>query len=419
MANETVHDSTTDDDTLSGGAGADIFAFGRNAGNDVVTNFTNGEDLIDLSAFRLSGFSDLTLTSDSSGVTIDLTEHGGGTILLQGTSLSDLDASDFIFTRLDGGGSRLDDVLQADDDGDRVDGGAGDDSITGGAGSDILLGGAGDDTVAGGEGRDNLHGGEGDDRLHGGGGHDILYGESGDDTLDGGAGTDVLAGHEGDDELHGGEGNDELDGGEGADTLDGGSGDDDMYGGAGADTFVFGNAHGNDGVYDFVAGEDKIDLTGLSDVSGLHDLLITSDEDGVTIDLTEFGGGTIFLEGLSAGDLDADDFIFPDDWVVDGTGDDGLWGGTGADIFVFRAGHGNDTINDFTDGEDVIDLTAFTEITGFADLSIAADGAAAVIDLSTQQGGGTIRLENFDVDDLDADDFRFHEPPQDPAVDGI
>ena len=269
-----------------------------------------------------------------------------------------------------------------------------------------------------------------------------------DDTLIGGAGADILSGYDGDDQLHGGDGNDELYGGDGndelyggdgADTLDGGVGDDDMYGGAGADTFVFGNAHGNDGVYDFVAGEDKIDLTGVSGVSGFHDLRITADEDGVTIDLTEFGGGTIFVEGLSADDLDADDFIFlggghdtivgdrghdtldggaGDDTLIGGAGNDSLWGGTGADTFVFAAGHGNDTIKDFTDGDDAIDLTAFTEITGFSDLTITADGTAAVIDLSAQ-GGGTIRLEDVDVDDLDADDFLFCEPPQEPVVDGI
>ena len=134
-----AHRGTSDDDTLAGGVGQDIFFFGSEGGNDVITDFADGEDLIDLSQFRtVSSLSDLTITSDANGVTIDLTAHGGGTILLQGASVGDLDASDFIFTRLDGGGSRLDDVLQADDDGDRVDGGTGDDSITGGAGWDAL-----------------------------------------------------------------------------------------------------------------------------------------------------------------------------------------------------------------------------------------------------------------------------------------
>ena len=45
------HVSTTEDETLTGAAGADTFVFGRDNGADVVAGFTNGEDLIDLSAF--------------------------------------------------------------------------------------------------------------------------------------------------------------------------------------------------------------------------------------------------------------------------------------------------------------------------------------------------------------------------------
>ena len=58
----------------------------------------HGEDLIDLSQFRtVSSFSDLTITSDANGVTIDLTAHGGGTIRLESGSVNDLDAEDFQF----------------------------------------------------------------------------------------------------------------------------------------------------------------------------------------------------------------------------------------------------------------------------------------------------------------------------------
>ena len=101
----------------------------------------------------------------------------------------------------------------------------------------------------------------------------------------------------------------------------------------------------------------------------------------------------------------------PDETAYDGTsGDDTLRGSWGDDTFIFAAGHGNDTITDFTDGEDAIDLTAISGISGFQDLTIAADGSAAVIDL-TEYGGGTIRLENTDVTDLDTEDFVFSAPP--------
>ena len=158
MPDEATHDGTSGNDTLTGAAGADAFVFGPDHGNDVIADFTNGEDVIDLSAFStIADFSDLTITSDENAVTIHLGAHGGGTILLQGFTIADLDAEDFRFRAvqadpvLDGGGTAGDDVLEADDDGDRLDGGAGDDTLTGGEGADILLGREGDDTLRGGE----------------------------------------------------------------------------------------------------------------------------------------------------------------------------------------------------------------------------------------------------------------------------
>ena len=97
-----------------------------------------------------------------------------------------------------------------------------------------------------------------------------------------------------------------------------------------------------------------------------------------------------------------------DDTLDGGADNDVLYGSSGDDTFVFLAGHGTDTILDFTDGDDRIDLSAFSDITAFSDLTITADGTTAVIDL-TSQGGGTIRLENTAVSDVDdADDFTFH-----------
>ena len=339
MPDENPDGSATDNDTLTGGAGSDTFVFGRDHGDDVITDFVPGEDRIDLSAFSIRGFSQLTITSDDSGVTIDLTADGGGTIRLEGIDLDDLDESHFVFSRLDGGGTSADDVLQADDDGDRVEGGGGDDNITGDAGWDLLYGGTGNDTIAGGAGKDWLEGGEGDDELEGGEGADVLSGGAGNDTLRGGTGADTLAGHEGDDELHGGDGGDWLAGGEGADTIDGGSGDDEMFGDGGADVFVFGPGNGSDTIYDFVDGEDKIDLTAFSGISGFDDLSITSGDDGVTVDLTEHEGGTIFLDGVSRDDLDADDFIFGEPSATDrepppvGDYDDWQYGTDGRDTF--------------------------------------------------------------------------------------
>ena len=76
-----------------------------------------------------------------------------------------------------------------------------------------------------------------------------------------------------------------------------------------------------------------------------------------------------------------------DDTMTGGTGDDTMTGGTGDDTFVFAAGDGSDTITDFTDGEDPIDLSAFSAISGFSDLTINQDGDDTVIDLGAPWRG--------------------------------
>ena len=84
------------DDTLIGGRGSDLFVFGLGNGTDTIIDFSARDDHIDLTEFGLRAFSDLALRSDSTGVRIDLSEHGGGSILLQGSDRDDLDASDFL-----------------------------------------------------------------------------------------------------------------------------------------------------------------------------------------------------------------------------------------------------------------------------------------------------------------------------------
>ena len=84
-------------DRLYGNEGGDTFIFGVGHGDDRILDFTNDEDRIDLSDFSLSGFDELTITSISDSVKIDLTEHGGGTILLQDFDIADLDVNDFLF----------------------------------------------------------------------------------------------------------------------------------------------------------------------------------------------------------------------------------------------------------------------------------------------------------------------------------
>ena len=71
-------------DRLSGGADADVFVFTPGDGDDTITDFTRGEDKIDLSAFSLEEPIDLSMTTNADGVTLNLPGADGGTVLLAG-----------------------------------------------------------------------------------------------------------------------------------------------------------------------------------------------------------------------------------------------------------------------------------------------------------------------------------------------
>ena len=251
---------------------------------------------------------------------------------------------------------------------DALTGTAGADTLNGTAGADTLNGLAGDDTLNGGAGADALNGGPGADtasyldsnvgvlvRLHNA--NAVRYGDAEGDTLTdiehlvGSNHNDILAG-DGEDNL--------LDGGDGDDVLYGGpaGGDDEMYGGNGDDR-IFGGK-GND------------ILTG--------------------------GEGSDYLKGGPGEDT----------FIIDGDDMDVLYGGTEKDTFrFFPSDLGGGSIRDFTDGEDVIDLTEFTGINSIDDLDIISHGDNVRIELSGSDYLTTIFLSDFDINNLDNSDFLF------------
>ena len=101
------------DDTLTGGYGNDTFTFAAGHGNDTITDFAierwpssvhrpgryHGErDVIDLTQIpSISNVFELSLTPDGSNTVIDLTAHGGGTILLEGMEAQNLRFWNFRF----------------------------------------------------------------------------------------------------------------------------------------------------------------------------------------------------------------------------------------------------------------------------------------------------------------------------------
>jgi Ca2+-binding RTX toxin-like protein len=192
----------------------------------------------------------------------------------------------------------------------------------------------------------------------GGNGSGIISGTEKSDALDGRGGDDWLYGNGGKDQLLGGTGNDHLFGGAGRDVLDGQDGDDILDGGPGSDRLIGG------------AGRDIFVVTPVAATGhgGEHD----DDND------------TLHFGGLPGSD------------------------GPGA---------GRDVIEDFTRGEDRIDLTAFH--TSFAALT-GHDGHGhdghghdePAVTLRTEDhdsvltfAGGSVRIEG--IAHLGAHDFIF------------
>jgi Ca2+-binding RTX toxin-like protein len=81
-------------DILSGGSGGDRFVFAAEHGRDVITDFTIGQDQIQL-AFKGASFDDLVLKSLGSDARIIT---GEGSVTLIGVTLADLSADDFLFS---------------------------------------------------------------------------------------------------------------------------------------------------------------------------------------------------------------------------------------------------------------------------------------------------------------------------------
>ncbi len=329
-------------DRLNGGDGADIM--GGGAGSDLLHG-GNGDDVL---------FGNTIVTS------------GGGVVVAAATAIA-TDGADVIF-----GGAGNDQISGGDGD-DMLYGGSGDDTIHGGAGTDLLRGGSGDDTLSDTDGMPTqMYGGSGNDRLSAGDGSDILVGGAGDDQITVTGGTNIIRGGSGDDAITGGSGSDDISGGSGSDLIDGGGGIDTISGGVGRDT-IRGGA-GNDSLM----GDDGNDrLFGDAGADGLIG-----------------GNGNDELSGGSGSDI-----------LVGGAGDDILTGDGGADTFMFQHGFGNDIISDFTDGTDLLDLTALGLFSASQVTGNATDSTVGVTINLTAEGGGWITLLGMTTAQLDASDF--------------
>ncbi len=136
------------------------------------------------------------------------------------------------------------------------------------------------------------------------GGNDYLYGSNGAEYLYAWGGNDLLLGLGGDDTLDGALGDDTLDGGDGNDTLKGSSG---------ADTFVIGKyANTTDTIQDYehYNPNEKIDLSAFSnDYINYSQFSQNMVDESNQVRITLTGNQELVLEGVTAAQLSADNFI--------------------------------------------------------------------------------------------------------------
>ena len=359
-----------------------------------------GGRTITLTLFDTGGTDTIDFHTDTRDQRIDLREEGisdifgarGNLIIARGTVIENYVA---------GSGN---DTVTGNSSPNRLEGRTGNDHLDGRGGNDRLIGGDGADTLDGGAGQDFLDYGtspsgvtvnlgtgtasgghaEGDSFSH----VERIAGSRHDDDLTGDASANLLKGRAGDDRLAGARGDDRLIGGVGDDRLVGGRGDDRLIGGAGADTLLGGSA------------EDVVDYS--------------ASPSGVTVDLATGTASGGHAEGDRIGGVEHvigsehGDHITGDagaNHLTGGGGNDRITGGAGSDRFIFGSGNGDDIIHDFTDAEDLIDLTDF-DLTDFSELTMRSDETGVVIDLSGH-GGGTILLEGVSLATMDETDFLF------------
>ncbi|MEL7347904.1 MAG: CAP domain-containing protein [Pseudomonadota bacterium] len=198
-----------------------------------------------------------------------------------------------------------------------IEAGAGDDDITTGdlddviradTGNDVVRSGDGADTIEAGRGNDTVLSGEGADTVYGEAGADVLKTAGGDDWVDGGADDDTIFAFRGDDTVLGGPGDDVLRGEIGADRLEGGAGEDRLLGGPDRDTFVFRFGFEEDRILDFNPFLELLDFTGHGLVQGLDDLAISQVASNTVITTPE--GGRLVLADVDAARISASDFLF-------------------------------------------------------------------------------------------------------------
>jgi len=390
-------------DTLLGGEGKDrLFAYVANA-KDPIANILDrlegglGDDL-----YEIDSANDLVIENPGEG--LDTLRSWVTFTLGQNVEVLQLLGT---IEALNGFGNGLDNGLTGNAGNNRLEGGDGNDTLTGGLGSDTLVGGSGNDRLFGLVA--NAQNPNDGDRMEGDAGDDLYQVDSTNDvvvenpdsgydrvqcwnsyTLGANVEDLILLGTTGNTFLAGNELNNVLIGNSGINLLSGMGGADSMYGGGGSDSYDVNDV--GDYVIELVGGGtgdvvySRLTSYTLPDnVEGLSMLGISS-RNGTGNSLANTLVGNEFNNRLDGG-IGADSVygLAGADWIAGGAGNDSLIGGTGGDTFVFdttlNATPNVDRISDFNGTPDPVtgeqdhlwlDDAVFTAFTGLSSIAGSA-----------------------------------------------
>ena len=218
-----------------------------------------------------------------------------------------------------------------------------------------------------------------------------LFGHGDADTLNGGYARsgDLLDGGEGDDTLNGLGGFDTLRGGIGADTLNGGGANDYADYSLAVEAVVVDLAAG--GLAGEALGDTFESIEGVNGSTHADRILGNAEAN--------------FLDGLGGAD------------ILEGRGgDDWLTGGAEKDSFAFTTGWGQDTITDFVDGLEVLDMTGVSGLTSYGKITSVEDSVDGAVITYLDS---SITLNGIAASQISAADFKFAAaPPVNQSFDG-
>ena len=432
----------TGNNTLTGNEGKDRFVITQNtiASTDIITDFQQGEDRVQIISDDVFVSSKLSFYSDEENNRTNIYFENGQTITLE--DITDLNINDFlnglgydgnnnnisidnvlgedavffnrfelastkvsqdvieenfltsdnIFTQEDvdsilfnneywkkTGGKKPKNKLHRDT---NFNGSSKDDQMYGSWWSEVIRSGDGHDEILGGDGHDTIYSGTGNDWIDGGSGNDTVYGGDGHDKIYGGKGTDTLYGEDGNDSLFGHDGHDKIYGGQGQDYVVGGAGDDLIV------------VEGYNNQVDGGSGGDTIIL----------ETQATYGSSQINSNVVDAGKGDDYIKGG-----DSSDTIYAsagDDTILDSRGSDKIYLGKGRDMFfanISLSGSSREIV-DFNTAEDKViisDNLSFNAIKNYLSYS----GSDTIFSYN----GYELILRNTNIVTLNENNFAYKE----------